>query len=85
MVQNVSRPFHHQDVNELLQRICNANSVQEIQQCGLVLVQHVQLTRQRQNEITAQEMKAIMKERDGSVAKVRKCKLCCLLYSDNVN
>ncbi|XP_028995962.1 mirror-image polydactyly gene 1 protein isoform X3 [Betta splendens] len=59
------------DVDELLQRICNTNCVQEIEQCGLALVQHVHLTRQRRNEITAEEMKAVMKERDGSVAKYK--------------
>lgn len=58
-------------MDELLQRICDADSVQEVEQCGLVLVQRVQLARQRRNDITAQEMKAVMKERDGSVAKVR--------------
>lgn len=59
-----------QDVDELLRHICDAGSVQEIQQFGSALVQRLQLARQRRSDITVQEMKAVMEERDGSVAKV---------------
>lgn len=62
--------FIDQDVDEILQCVCEADSVQEVQQFGSVLVQHLRLARQRRNDITAQEMKAVMEERDGSVAKV---------------
>ncbi|XP_039459308.1 mirror-image polydactyly gene 1 protein isoform X3 [Oreochromis aureus] len=58
-----------QDVDELLRRISDADSVQEIEQFGSVLVQHLWLARQRRSDITAQEMKAVMEERDGSTAK----------------
>ncbi|XP_067335552.1 mirror-image polydactyly gene 1 protein isoform X2 [Channa argus] len=60
-----------QDVDVLLQRVCNADSVQEVEHFGSVLVQHLHLTRQRRNDITAQEMKAVMHERDRSVAKCK--------------
>ncbi|XP_041809344.1 mirror-image polydactyly gene 1 protein isoform X1 [Chelmon rostratus] len=60
------------DVDELLRCVCDADSVQEVEQFGSVLVQRVRLARRRRNDITAQEMKAVMEERDGSVAK---CKL----------
>lgn len=76
--------FCLQDVDELLQRVCIAESVQEIEQFGSALVQRVCLARQRQNHITAQEMKAIMKERDGSVTKVSaRCAHCYLVAADN--
>lgn len=76
--------FCFQDVDELLQRVCGAESVQEIEQFGLVLVQHVRLARQRQNDITAQEMKAVMEERDGSVTKVSQhCAYCYLVAADS--
>ncbi|XP_076604482.1 mirror-image polydactyly gene 1 protein isoform X2 [Chaetodon auriga] len=57
------------DVDELLQCVCDADSVQDVERFGSVLVQHLRLARQRRNDITAQEMKAVMEERDSSVAK----------------
>ncbi|XP_034418653.1 mirror-image polydactyly gene 1 protein isoform X8 [Cyclopterus lumpus] len=57
------------DVDELLRCVCDADSVQEVERFGSVLVQHLQLAKQRRNDITAQEMKAVMDERDCSVAK----------------
>ncbi len=59
-----------QDIDELLQCVCDARSAQEVQQFGSVLVQHLRLARQRRYDITAEEMKAVMEERDGSVGKV---------------
>uniref|UniRef100_A0A3Q3E8D9 Uncharacterized protein n=1 Tax=Labrus bergylta TaxID=56723 RepID=A0A3Q3E8D9_9LABR len=61
-----------QDVEELLQGVCDAESVQDVQQFGSVLVQRLQMARQRRHDITAQEMKAVMEERDGSIAKVKR-------------
>lgn len=63
-------PCAFQDVDELLRHICDADSVQEIERFGSVLVQRLWLARQRRSDITAQEMKAVMEERDGSTAKV---------------
>ncbi|XP_008294902.1 mirror-image polydactyly gene 1 protein [Stegastes partitus] len=60
------------DIDELLQQVCDADSVQDIQQFGSVLVERLRLARQRRNDITAQEMKAVMEERDGSVAKCKR-------------
>ncbi|XP_074548203.1 mirror-image polydactyly gene 1 protein isoform X2 [Halichoeres trimaculatus] len=60
------------DVEELLQSVCDAESVQEVQQFGSVLVQRLQLAKQRRHDITAQEMKAVMEERDSSIAKCKR-------------
>ncbi|XP_033497802.2 mirror-image polydactyly gene 1 protein [Epinephelus lanceolatus] len=60
------------DVDELLRCICDADSVQEVEQFGSVLVQRLRLARQRRSDITAQEMKAVMEERDTSVAKCKR-------------
>ncbi|XP_036928045.1 mirror-image polydactyly gene 1 protein isoform X2 [Acanthopagrus latus] len=62
----------HLDVEELLQCVCDADSVQEVERFGSVLVQRLQLARQRRNDITAQEMKAVLEERDVSVAKCKR-------------
>ncbi|XP_062413369.1 mirror-image polydactyly gene 1 protein [Pungitius pungitius] len=58
-----------EDVDQLLCCVCDADSVQKVQRFGSVLVQHLRLARQRRNEITTQEMKAVMKERDSAIAK----------------
>ena len=72
--------FIGQDVEELLQCVCDADSVQEVERFGSVLVQRLQLARQRRNDITAQEMKAVLEERDVSVAKVSLLSVCLSVY-----
>uniref|UniRef100_A0A672I6W0 Mirror-image polydactyly 1 n=1 Tax=Salarias fasciatus TaxID=181472 RepID=A0A672I6W0_SALFA len=59
-----------QDVDELLRRVCHADSAHEIRHAGSALVQRLRLAWQRRNDITAQEMNAVMEERDASVVKV---------------
>ncbi|XP_047200871.1 mirror-image polydactyly gene 1 protein isoform X3 [Girardinichthys multiradiatus] len=59
------------DVKNLLQHVCEAKSVLEVKQFGTALVQHLRLAQQRRNDITAQEMKAVMEERDKSVDKCK--------------
>lgn len=59
-----------QDVDELLHSVCAADSAQDVQRFGSVLVQRLQMARQRRRDITAEEMKAVMEERDSSAAKV---------------
>lgn len=59
-----------QDVEELLQRVCETESAQELYRCGSALLQHLQRARQRRHDIVTQEMKAVMEERDASIFKV---------------
>ncbi|XP_075993420.1 mirror-image polydactyly gene 1 protein [Genypterus blacodes] len=59
------------DVDELLQCVCASDSGQEVGQFGAVLVQRLQLAQQRRNDIIAEEMKAVMEERDSSLAKCK--------------
>lgn len=59
-----------QDVDELLQCVCDADSGQEVQHFGSFLLQRLRSLRQRRNDIIAQEMKAVMEERDASVSAV---------------
>ncbi|GLD69051.1 mirror-image polydactyly gene 1 protein isoform X1, partial [Lates japonicus] len=71
-LENMNLEDTDMDVDELLQHVCDADSVQEVEQFGSILVQRLRLARQRRNDITAQEMKAVMEERDGSVAKCKR-------------
>uniref|UniRef100_A0A3B5RCV8 Mirror-image polydactyly 1 n=1 Tax=Xiphophorus maculatus TaxID=8083 RepID=A0A3B5RCV8_XIPMA len=59
------------DIKDLLQHVCKADSVQEVRQFGSALVQCVRLAQRRRSDITAQEMKAVMEERDKSVDKCK--------------
>ncbi|XP_061898499.1 mirror-image polydactyly gene 1 protein isoform X2 [Entelurus aequoreus] len=60
------------EVEGLLQRVCDSASMQEITHYGSALIQRVQLARQRRHDITSQEMKALMDQRDSSLAQCRR-------------
>ncbi|XP_061158265.1 mirror-image polydactyly gene 1 protein [Syngnathus typhle] len=60
------------EAEELLGRVCQAVSAQEVAHLGRALVEHVQLATQRRRHMAAQEMKAVMEQRDGSLAKCRR-------------
>ncbi|KAJ0063262.1 hypothetical protein NL108_015386 [Boleophthalmus pectinirostris] len=60
------------DVLELLEQVCTADSGQQVEQFGQILVQRVRSARQRRSNITAQEMSAVMEERDAHAAKVKR-------------
>lgn len=59
-----------QEVDDLLRCVCDAESVQEVQQFGSALLQHLQRAKQRRHDIVTQEMKAVMEERDAAIFKV---------------
>lgn len=67
-----------QEVDDLLQCVCDAESVQEVQQFGSALLQHLQRARQRRHDIVTQEMKAVMEERDAAIFKVMGGHFCHL-------
>ncbi|XP_072306385.1 mirror-image polydactyly gene 1 protein-like isoform X1 [Eucyclogobius newberryi] len=60
------------DVLQLLEQLCAADSSQQVEQYGPILVQRVRLARQRRSDITAQEISAVMDERDTNAAKVKR-------------
>lgn len=73
MAPLISVSWFVQDVEELLQCVCNAESVPDLYRCGSALLQHLQRARQRRHDIVTQEMKAVMEERDASIFKVTGC------------
>lgn len=60
------------DVLELLEQVCGADSAQQVEHFGPILVQRVRSARQRRSDITAQEMSAVMEERDANAAKLKR-------------
>uniref|UniRef100_A0A1A8HH96 Mirror-image polydactyly 1 n=2 Tax=Nothobranchius korthausae TaxID=1143690 RepID=A0A1A8HH96_9TELE len=71
-VENICLQDSDVNIYKLLQNVCEADSVLEIQQFGSVLIQHLRLARQRRDDITAQEMKAVMEDRDKSVVECKR-------------
>uniref|UniRef100_A0A1A7XQ30 Mirror-image polydactyly 1 n=1 Tax=Iconisemion striatum TaxID=60296 RepID=A0A1A7XQ30_9TELE len=71
-MENISLQDSDVDIYKLLQNVCEAGSVQEVQQFGSVLIQHLRLARQRRDDITAQEMKAVMEDRDKSIVECKR-------------
>ncbi|XP_069016751.1 mirror-image polydactyly gene 1 protein [Embiotoca jacksoni] len=70
-LDNIHLEDTDKDVDELLRCVCDAESVPEVERFGSVLVERLRLARQRRSDITAQEMKAVMEERDGCVTKCK--------------
>ncbi|XP_037550727.1 mirror-image polydactyly gene 1 protein [Nematolebias whitei] len=60
------------DVEKLLQGVCEADNVQEVERFGAHLIHHLRMSQQRRNSITAQEMKAVLEDRDKSVIKCKR-------------
>ncbi|XP_049597001.1 mirror-image polydactyly gene 1 protein isoform X1 [Syngnathus scovelli] len=60
------------EAEELLGHVCQAVSAQEVAHLGRALVEHVRLATQRRRHMAAQEMEAVMEQRDGSLAKCRR-------------
>lgn len=60
------------DVLELLEQVCSADSAQQVEHFGPILVQRVRSARQRRSDITAQEMSAVMEERDAYADKLKR-------------
>lgn len=60
------------DALQLLEQVCSADSVQEVEHFGHILVQRVRSSRQRRSDITAQEMSAVMEERDAHAANLKR-------------
>ncbi|XP_077420857.1 mirror-image polydactyly gene 1 protein isoform X2 [Vanacampus margaritifer] len=60
------------EVEQLLGRVCQSSSAQEVAAFGAALVERVRSAAQRRDRITAQEMKAVMDQRDAAIAKCRR-------------
>ncbi|XP_061651284.1 mirror-image polydactyly gene 1 protein isoform X3 [Phyllopteryx taeniolatus] len=60
------------EVEELVQRVCDSASAQEVARFGSALVERVRLVMRRRRDIAAEEMKAVMDERDASLAECRR-------------
>ena len=63
-----------QSVKNVLAELVGTDSAADIRQSGGVLVNTIEARQSRRGDITTEEMKAVLEERDSSVAKVRTVK-----------
>lgn len=60
-----------QDLEELLNRVNSADSALGIERSGATILERLQKAKERRAKITAEEMRTVMEERDGALARVR--------------
>ncbi|XP_061107315.1 mirror-image polydactyly gene 1 protein isoform X2 [Conger conger] len=70
-LENSNPAENDADLEELLNRISGADSALGIERSGAVIVDRLQKARERRKKITAQEMNAVIEERDAALAKCR--------------
>uniref|UniRef100_A0AAY5KUW6 Mirror-image polydactyly 1 n=1 Tax=Esox lucius TaxID=8010 RepID=A0AAY5KUW6_ESOLU len=61
-----------QDLEELLNRVNNADSALGIDRSGAVIVDRLQKARERRKKIIAEEMNAVIEERDNALARCQR-------------
>lgn len=60
-----------QDLEELLNRVNSADSALAIEQSGAAIIEQIQRARERRSQITSEEMKAVIEERDTAITRVQ--------------
>lgn len=60
-----------QDLEELLNRVNSADSALAIEQSGAAIIEQIQRARERRSQITSEEMKAVIEERDAALTRVQ--------------
>ncbi|XP_052009896.1 mirror-image polydactyly gene 1 protein-like isoform X2 [Xyrauchen texanus] len=60
------------DLEELLNRVNSADSALAIEQSGAAIVEQIQRARERRSQITSEEMKAVIEERDTALTRCKR-------------
>lgn len=60
-----------QDLEELLNRVNSAESAIAIEQSGAAIIEQIQRARERRSQITSEEMKTVIEERDAALTRVQ--------------
>ncbi len=63
--------YFGQDLEELLNRVNSADSALAIEQSGAAIIEQIQRARERRSQITSEEMKAVIEERDTALTRVQ--------------
>ncbi|XP_060118079.1 mirror-image polydactyly gene 1 protein [Heteronotia binoei] len=72
MLENINPEENDMTLQELLNRINNADSGVAIRRTGAVIVDRIYRTQERKKKITAEEMNAVIEERDAALAQCKR-------------
>ncbi|XP_015265713.1 PREDICTED: mirror-image polydactyly gene 1 protein [Gekko japonicus] len=72
MLENINPEENDMTLQELLNRINNADSGMAIRRTGAVIVDRIYRTQERKKKITAEEMNAVIEERDAALAQCKR-------------
>uniref|UniRef100_A0A8C8SLK4 Mirror-image polydactyly 1 n=1 Tax=Pelusios castaneus TaxID=367368 RepID=A0A8C8SLK4_9SAUR len=71
-LENINPEENDMTLQELLNRINNADTGVAIQKNGAVIVDRIHRTKERKNKITAEEMNAVIEERDAALSQCKR-------------
>ncbi|XP_041132361.1 mirror-image polydactyly gene 1 protein-like isoform X2 [Polyodon spathula] len=71
-LENINPEENDTSLQELLNRVNNADSGLLIEKSGAVIVDRIRKTRERRKKITAEEMNAVIEERDAAISKCKR-------------
>ncbi|XP_067389977.1 mirror-image polydactyly gene 1 protein [Emydura macquarii macquarii] len=71
-LENINPEENDMTLQELLNRINNADTGIAIQKNGAVIVDRIHRTKERKNKITAEEMNAVIEERDAALSQCKR-------------
>ncbi|KAM5235484.1 mirror-image polydactyly gene 1 protein [Ctenodactylus gundi] len=72
LLENINPEENDMTLQELLSRINNADTGIAIQENGAIIVDRIYKTKEREKRITAEEMNAVIEERDAALSKCKR-------------
>ncbi|KAL2099077.1 hypothetical protein ACEWY4_005557 [Coilia grayii] len=71
-LENINPEESDMDLEELLNRVNNADCALTIERSGAAILERLQKAKERRAKITAEEMRTVMEERDGALARCKR-------------
>ncbi|XP_057199045.1 mirror-image polydactyly gene 1 protein isoform X2 [Triplophysa rosa] len=69
-LENIKPEDSNVDLEELLNRVNSAESALDIEESGAAIIEQIQRARERRSQITSEEMKAVIEERDTALSRL---------------
>ncbi|XP_016390753.1 mirror-image polydactyly gene 1 protein-like [Sinocyclocheilus rhinocerous] len=71
-LENIKPEESDVDLEELLNKVNSADSALAIEQSGTAIIEQIQRARERRSQITSEEMKAVIEERDAALTRCKR-------------
>lgn len=71
-LENIKPEDSNVDLEELLNRVNSAESAFDIEESGAAIIEQIQRARERRSQITSEEMKAVIEERDTALSRCKR-------------